>query len=694
MIHYLITSLVDFLVALLALSKKNNSAAKALAFTGLCLGLWSLELFLLTILKDESTLSLWFHLTRWGMFFMPSSLALLSWRLVGGSSKAFLYFVVAPSFLASAILSASNLFLFPSVLIPAQGGFLPKVDNIFYLFALTFLWCLLSSIILGALRYRRSTHREKQRARWLLIVLFLVFVVGLASIYLVKFAFYLKFVGAVTNITFISVLFYATVQHNLMDVRAAVSVGLARAAILAAIVWLYFYVIGLMGDNVNSMGGIAAMVIFVVMALELYPRMLKLILPNAKKLLLRNSYEFDLVREDTERALGNTVSFSMMSEVLNHLFLKILRVNNYRVLLVQPDTSSDSRETQDSNFPPPFGFIADNHPLVVYGAEKESLIMADEIPESMRLEMEKYEAMLGFTIADNKKVLAIVLVGGSSTLSYYRYDDIRMFEWLMRELGHVLNRLIRLDQMQDQLGEAKKTLSMLGMMSHYHHDIKAPFAIIDGVFSNDIYDRDKQKDIVLAQVERGSRLIATMASILGGKRRRRVQPCEIEVLVKDCLFVFESSIDRVEYDLVSVPKVAGDAEDLKILFINLIKNASEARRAREEIVLTVKTWVDERGVFISIKDNGIGMNERQLENLWDQGYSDKKFGSGIGMQAIKRIADEHGVLIKVQSIVDTGTEFILHFPLSLIVKDYLTDPSDGDLAERRAANRLANSKVN
>ena len=73
------------------------------------------------------------------------------------------------------------------------------------------------------------------------------------------------------------------------------------------------------------------------------------------------------------------------------------------------------------------------------------------------------------------------------------------------------------------------------LMNHYHHDIKAPFAIIDGILSNDIYDRDKQRDIVLAQVERGSKLIATMARILGGHHRRRIQSCALQTLVQDCL---------------------------------------------------------------------------------------------------------------------------------------------------------------
>eukprot|EP01025_Chloroclados_australasicus_P042430 TRINITY_DN4512_c1_g2_i1.p2 TRINITY_DN4512_c1_g2~~TRINITY_DN4512_c1_g2_i1.p2 ORF type:complete len:140 (+),score=10.41 TRINITY_DN4512_c1_g2_i1:3-422(+) len=113
------------------------------------------------------------------------------------------------------------------------------------------------------------------------------------------------------------------------------------------------------------------------------------------------------------------------------------------------------------------------------------------------------------------------MVGAPTQDTYYRYDDIRLFEWLQAELGQVLNRIRKLDEMQNQLGQAKKTLSMLGVMNHYHHDIKAPLSIIDGVLSNDIYDKEKQKDIVLQQVERGSRLIATMAGILNKRKEKK-----------------------------------------------------------------------------------------------------------------------------------------------------------------------------
>jgi signal transduction histidine kinase len=181
------------------------------------------------------------------------------------------------------------------------------------------------------------------------------------------------------------------------------------------------------------------------------------------------------------------------------------------------------------------------------------------------------------------------------------------------------------------------------------------------VVSNDIYDKEKQRNIVLAQVARGSRLIATMAGILGGKHQRKIKPCSLESLVRDCLYIFEASIDKVVYDFCGLPSIKGDEDDLKILFINLIKNSVEARRNNEELQLQVKSWLESGNIYVSIGDNGTGMTDDQLSNLWELGFSTKELGSGIGMQAIKRIADEHNAKIDVSSQLAIGSKFTLCF---------------------------------
>src|SRR5690606_30138164 len=226
MIQYLITAIIDIIVGTLALSKKNNPAAKALGLTICCLGFWSLELYFLTSIKNMELLVPLFHVSRWGMFLAPSFFTLLTWRLLGSRSKNFKNTVMIPSFVMSATLALGNFFVFPSELLKTDGGYLPKPDLAFYAFGFYFVWCFFGSLAFVAVSYKTALSREKQRLKWVLITLLVCFFIGIILIKTMPQDFYLsKFMGPISNIIFVAFLFYTTIQHNLMDFRLALSVG-------------------------------------------------------------------------------------------------------------------------------------------------------------------------------------------------------------------------------------------------------------------------------------------------------------------------------------------------------------------------------------------------------------------------------------------------------------------------------------
>eukprot|EP01025_Chloroclados_australasicus_P055172 TRINITY_DN66165_c0_g1_i1.p2 TRINITY_DN66165_c0_g1~~TRINITY_DN66165_c0_g1_i1.p2 ORF type:complete len:112 (-),score=12.16 TRINITY_DN66165_c0_g1_i1:23-358(-) len=65
-------------------------------------------------------------------------------------------------------------------------------------------------------------------------------------------------------------------------------------------------------------------------------------------------------------------------------------------------------------------------------------------------------------------------------------------------------------------------------------------------------------------------------------------------------------------------------------------------------------------------DTGLGMSQEFIDTLWDDNLSTKEHGSGIGLQAIKRIADEHLAEIEVKSEKGLGSEFVFKFPNSIV----------------------------
>lgn len=656
---YLMIAAVDLLIGVLALSRRKQKGVTALALISFSACIWSIELFLLTYIQDREVLDPWFHLTRLGMFLIPPSLALLVWQLIASQSHYFKKLIVIPGFILAAILFLLNNSLLPSTLNLTSTGYLPTPDLIYYGFIFCFLLCLVGSIIFTLLVFRSVSSRDKQRIQWLLITLVASFICGLASLILVSYDFYLsKFIGSSTNIVFMLLLFYATVTHHLMDFKFAVSLAVSRLLLLTLLACLYFAALPTLSSMAGEPTRFILLLALFALTLEMYPRLLKWLEPNARKLLTSQNYDYQKVVDEMRHGLRNCNDMNQLSQLLNHVFYNVLRVQEYHVCHIGPQgnsaicTTSANREA-----------IELSSELFAEGAaQRQGLVMADETHGDTRSKLASLSAACFFPLFWEGRLIAIILIGKPVSSSYYRYDDIRLMEWMVGELAQTLQRISMLDKLHREMAEAKKKLSLLNVMNLYHHDIKTPLSIIDGVVSNDLYDEEKRRQVILEQVAWGSHLITTMARLLNGERKIKVERLSLEQALEDCALVFDRTIPNLRTVFGGVPDIQGDAEDLKILFINVLKNAYEAVKLGEEANIEMRTWAAGEHVYVSITDAGVGMSEAQLARLWDGLESTKKGGSGIGLQTIKRIADEHSATIEVTSKAGQGSTFTFCFP--------------------------------
>jgi signal transduction histidine kinase len=129
------------------------------------------------------------------------------------------------------------------------------------------------------------------------------------------------------------------------------------------------------------------------------------------------------------------------------------------------------------------------------------------------------------------------------------------------------------------------------------------------------------------------------------------------------------------FERVSVPKritvvkkivpdimqIRGDHELLTVAISNLLKNAKEAIRNKGHIELVIGRRED--SVFLSITDSGVGVEERELDMIFNPFFSRKADGMGLGLAYVKKIVDEHGGRIEVTSRKGKGSTFTLEFPI-------------------------------
>ena len=118
--------------------------------------------------------------------------------------------------------------------------------------------------------------------------------------------------------------------------------------------------------------------------------------------------------------------------------------------------------------------------------------------------------------------------------------------------------------------------------------------------------------------------------------------------------------------------MAFDEEKMERILLNLISNATKFTRPGDTIEVGV--YDKDNHVILSVKDNGIGIPEDKLSQIFerfkqvDPLLSRAHEGSGIGLAIVKSLVEMHGGTINVKSKYQEGTEFTISLPVKMVVR--------------------------
>lgn len=122
----------------------------------------------------------------------------------------------------------------------------------------------------------------------------------------------------------------------------------------------------------------------------------------------------------------------------------------------------------------------------------------------------------------------------------------------------------------------------------------------------------------------------------------------------------------IEKEIPENLKIQIDEQQIEQVIINIVKNAIQALAEddenEDEKILWLKAHENPQGgAYISIRDNGPGIEEEALKKIFIPFFTTKKSGSGIGLSLSKQIMRNHSGSISVKSMINDGTEFTLRF---------------------------------
>jgi signal transduction histidine kinase len=165
------------------------------------------------------------------------------------------------------------------------------------------------------------------------------------------------------------------------------------------------------------------------------------------------------------------------------------------------------------------------------------------------------------------------------------------------------------------------------------------------------------------------RLVAMLDEIKdfarGGSEGYALQPTSVTEVVDEALAVLQYDRDvrgrRLTRHFEARPLTRGHRGKLAQVFINLVRNAAQATEANAEIVVSVEEGQGGAGK-IAVIDRGIGMADEVLRRLGEPFFTTRAGGTGLGLGICRRIIEEHGGHLTVESAPGRGTTVTVTLP--------------------------------
>lgn len=218
-------------------------------------------------------------------------------------------------------------------------------------------------------------------------------------------------------------------------------------------------------------------------------------------------------------------------------------------------------------------------------------------------------------------------------------------------------------------------LSAVGQLSaSIAHEIRNPLTALKGflqLMSSSIgYIEKSYLEIMSKEIERIENITGELL-LLAKPQAQDFKLEDIQLIFEDVTTLLGSQalMNKVEIKVISenLPLVQCIGNQLKQVFINLIKNSIESMPSGGEITVQLKSK-NEHSVFIQITDQGCGIPEKLLENIGIPFYTTKQKGTGLGMMTSFKIIETHNGTIDISSEVGKGTTVSIYLPIHFKTK--------------------------
>ena len=259
-------------------------------------------------------------------------------------------------------------------------------------------------------------------------------------------------------------------------------------------------------------------------------------------------------------------------------------------------------------------------------------------------------------------------VTNNGQIHYYKIDS--KFNYNMNLVVTTITdetEKIMLKQQADQ----QQSLNSIGQMAaSIAHEIRNPMTSLKGFVdllrlnSND--DSQNYLSVMDSELQRMESILTELL-YLSKPKERSYEETSITLVVKEVIELMlphamqHNIILKMEDCNYFHSNIRGNHNRLKQMLINLVKNAIEVMHNGGVIAIKLENCDSE--VMVSVIDEGKGLSDAEMNQLFTPFFTTKPTGTGLGLALVKKVVEEHNGSINVESTIGSGTTFKISIPV-------------------------------
>jgi len=504
--------------------------------------------------------------------------------------------------------------------------------------------------------------------------------------------------GYISALLWILIMAYAIVKYKVMDIQTVIHktllwittsvVFLAPIAVVSYFSWNWM--------SQLSAGWFSFLVFGFIVAFLPYVRFIQ---PYIDQWFERRSWNLNQVIKQFNDEL---IYLKTIEDLSNHILQTIKRTvypedldlllwdeQGKESLLFMSDAKANKVDVRNFN---DFFHFLESHDAVILFEYVEIDPRLESIREPARKYFSETNSQVCVPIVLNEKLIGTISLRRKANLKTYSREEIRFLSDLRGSATIAISNSLRLIAMQANLRrwneelekqvdertkelkeaqgkliQAEKLATIGTLAGGVAHEINNPLAAIltnAQMLLSEKMDPSSMESLQLIE-EAAERCRVIVQQLM--KYSRKSQPGDVfesidvnqisEQTLAFLQYQLEQDNVRIVKKLEASSRVAGNANELSQVLTNLILNARDALRNRQNAAIEIRTFDLESQTIIEIEDNGEGIPESNISKIFDPFFTTKDVGkgTGLGLSIVQGIVEKYHGKINVRSVVGSGT---------------------------------------